>query len=454
MPADSSHQIGQTVGARLRAARLAKKYTQNQLARPDFSVSYISAIERGQIQPSLRALEILAHRLEVSTTDLLPVHTAMMGTSSAEIGRSAIGSSERDMLVLEARLAIYQKEPERAIEILRGQLPQKGERYLEKASEVYYVLGWAYLNAERWQESEQLLAETARLARESTEPFYPCILSLQSVVYTAMHNTEQAEQIQRESLRVLAQQAETGENAFFQAQLRSSLAQHYSHSGAYEQAHEQYQEAVHLLESHNSCQHLQANYRQLFADYLARELYSLAQLYCYKESLEDFRCQLVNKRSEIAYALGHALLRTRPDEAHSYVLAIAQEAQAAQDHLSLAGAHVQLALWLSTHGELDEAERLVSLAMEQIKPFGETLISADAQLLAGELAYKRKDFSNGDSCFESGLALFERVGAKEDLREHLAHYAQLLEERNCIQKALVYWKRAFASQQENRMFPL
>ena len=43
-------RIGQTVGAKLRAARLARKLTQSQLAQPDFSVSYVSAIERGQIQ--------------------------------------------------------------------------------------------------------------------------------------------------------------------------------------------------------------------------------------------------------------------------------------------------------------------------------------------------------------------------------------------------------------------
>src|SRR5258708_4837640 len=73
MPSDQSHQsIGQSVGAKLRTARLAKKYTQGRLAQPDFSVSYISAIERGQINPSLRALEILATRLGLSSTDLLP----------------------------------------------------------------------------------------------------------------------------------------------------------------------------------------------------------------------------------------------------------------------------------------------------------------------------------------------------------------------------------------------
>src|SRR6266487_1499210 len=73
MSADQSHsQMGQSVGAKLREARKAKRYTQSQLASPDFSVSYISAIERGQIHPSLRALEILARRLDLSSTDFLP----------------------------------------------------------------------------------------------------------------------------------------------------------------------------------------------------------------------------------------------------------------------------------------------------------------------------------------------------------------------------------------------
>src|SRR5579863_7204467 len=73
MSPDASHsQMGQSVGAKIRAARLARRYTQSQLAAPDFSVSYISAIERGQIHPSLRALEILARRLDLSSTQLLP----------------------------------------------------------------------------------------------------------------------------------------------------------------------------------------------------------------------------------------------------------------------------------------------------------------------------------------------------------------------------------------------
>src|SRR5436305_14976340 len=68
----SNSKLGQSVGAKIRAARQAKKYTHSQLALPDFSVSYISAIERGQIHPSLRALEILAKHLGLPSTNLIP----------------------------------------------------------------------------------------------------------------------------------------------------------------------------------------------------------------------------------------------------------------------------------------------------------------------------------------------------------------------------------------------
>lgn len=60
-----------TIAERLRAARLATNHTQQQLAGDDFSKSYISAIERGKMIPSLQALGLLAERLGVSASYLL-----------------------------------------------------------------------------------------------------------------------------------------------------------------------------------------------------------------------------------------------------------------------------------------------------------------------------------------------------------------------------------------------
>src|SRR3979411_3145147 len=107
MPSDHSHQnIGQTVGAKIRAARLAKKYTQSQLAAPDFSVSYISAIERGQIHPSLRALEILAGRLGLSSTQLLPNRSQPEDRHGAQLSIPEREDEEMDTILLEANVQI------------------------------------------------------------------------------------------------------------------------------------------------------------------------------------------------------------------------------------------------------------------------------------------------------------------------------------------------------------
>src|SRR5690349_12702331 len=62
---------GSLLGARLRQARYSRDLTQGELADGQFSVSYISGVERGQIRPSLGALERLAARLEVPIAELM-----------------------------------------------------------------------------------------------------------------------------------------------------------------------------------------------------------------------------------------------------------------------------------------------------------------------------------------------------------------------------------------------
>src|SRR5581483_4633615 len=104
-----------------------------------------------------------------------------------------------------------------------------------------------------------------------------------------------------------------------------------------------------------------------------------------------------------------------------------------------------------TRGDLNQAAACIALAQQHVTPFEGTLIHSDIQLLAGELAYKHQDYDAGDRLFEDGLALLQKVGEREDLIEQFARYAQLLEERNCIQKSIMYWKLAYESQQKNRM---
>ena len=70
-PRLASDPAAARLGQRLRKARLARNLTQSEVAQQRFSVSYLRAVERGQIRPSLGALEKLSERLRVPLTEIL-----------------------------------------------------------------------------------------------------------------------------------------------------------------------------------------------------------------------------------------------------------------------------------------------------------------------------------------------------------------------------------------------
>jgi transcriptional regulator with XRE-family HTH domain len=60
-----------SLGERMRIARYAARLTQEELAGDSFSKSYISAVERNKMTPSISALRLLAERLSVTLAYLL-----------------------------------------------------------------------------------------------------------------------------------------------------------------------------------------------------------------------------------------------------------------------------------------------------------------------------------------------------------------------------------------------
>ncbi len=182
----SFRKIGQNVGAKLRAARLARKLTQSQLARPDFSVSYVSAIERGQIYPSLRALEIFAQRLGLSSSDLLSKQTTQDISGFSGNDRSNQTKEEVELQFLLAQLLIHQDAAEQAITQLRNLtsttlIPQQ-------AIQLRFLLGWAYHKLALFQESESVLAEALKLTNDRHNFWVLRILNLLKSITTLVRN--------------------------------------------------------------------------------------------------------------------------------------------------------------------------------------------------------------------------------------------------------------------------
>lgn len=442
MSIDSLRLIGQQVGARLRDARLARKYTQSQLARPDFSVSYISAIERGQIQPSLRALEILASKLDIPSADLLPQSQSQVAALSADEKRTQ-EEEQFEIALLEAQIAVHQGQAEQAIVLLQDLAGQREE--LSRQSIYRVLLGQAYLAGGAVQEGEQVLAGSVSAA---ADPLYPQMLELQITAYTAMHNTEQAQQLRRASLAYLGSQEGPPINPLLGARLYGSLAQHHSAQGQFARAAEMLRQALRALEVRGTDRRHLSVSQQLAKTYREQGYERLAALYQQRSIQLDIQMHLRDLRGEIQHRLGQISLARGSEEVYSSFLADSQEAYARRDPLAQASAHVHLAHWLLARGEQTRAEQSIQEAQRLANLSGETLVAADVQFLCSELTYQRREYAAADQYAETGLAMLERLGEGEELIERLTQYAQRFEERGLTGKAIVYWRRAYEKREK------
>src|ERR1700693_1994303 len=124
MPSLETANVGKAVAARvgtnIREVRTKLGMTQAQWAAPEFSLSYISAIERGKIRPSLKALSILARRLDVPLTFLLE------GSPAGAAEARAVGYSPADagpdpqveLDLTQAHILLQQYRSHEAIQLL------------------------------------------------------------------------------------------------------------------------------------------------------------------------------------------------------------------------------------------------------------------------------------------------------------------------------------------------
>ena len=451
MPSDrSSHQyIGQSVGANLRAARLAKKMTQSQLASPDFSVSYISAIERGQIHPSLRALEILARRLDLSSTELLPGRTQDGAKTIGSTPRKMRSEEEVELELLEAQIAIRQGAVQQAI----TQLLNVSSKDLSQRQQVQlrYLLGWAYSQTAQLQEGESVLSEALQLIKDPDDYLSAQILNALGTVYASMHNYTQGLQAHQGSLELLQKHAP--HDPFFLAQVYTNMGQHYTFLNRFELAIEMFQRALAATQEVATLENLQSAYWNMLEHEVATKSYPAAILYAYKYSQLQNQQASQRLRSEIYHYLGQAMLKEDGEKAYTFFENALNDASVLSDPLTVASVSMHMAEWFLTQNRLAEAEKYMERADSLVGQFGDTIIGAETLILCGRIDYVKQQYDDGDAHFANALKMLERLGRREDFSDQSAHYAQLLEERGASQEALVYFKQAFDSRSKIARYP-
>ena len=445
MPYDPPHQqMGRSVGAKLKEARLAKKYTQSQLAGNDFSVSYISAIERGQIHPSLRALEIFAMRLGLSSKDLLiPQSAGGAATNSTRKGASS--AEEADWRVLTAQVKIEQNDYQQAILQLQELLAHKLTTTQEIL--VHYLLALAFSKSNQWQESENALSEALRLAKDIHSYMRARLLFLQGVAQSSLQDHGQGLALHQRSLELL--ESLQSQDIFYTGEVYSQLGLHYLRLDKADEAQAMLLKALEAIDTLTSAERVET-YWQSCQQCLEAGDYTQATLQAYKCLHLLSQNEEMQRISELFHALGRAMLASNLDDTRAYLEEALEQPEAQQDAQARASAQVHLATWLLEHSEAAEAKKHAQKARALLPPGTDSIIAADAHIVSGKIEYAQKHYKAGDTYFEAGLEMLERLNNREDLADNAAHYAQLLENHGDVHRAVTYWKKAFDSRQ--RMF--
>jgi tetratricopeptide (TPR) repeat protein len=441
----SFQQIGQAVGAKLRTARLSRKLTQSQLARPDFSVSYISAIERGQIHPSLRALEIFAQRLGLSSPDLLSNQTAQDITGLSAIDASIRTKEEVELQFLEAQLLVHQGAAEQAIRQLRN--ISSDTLTPQQNIQRHFLLGRAYFKLAFFQESESTLAEALTLVKDANDFYRMQILNMLGIVHASMHNHAQGLEYQQRCLNLLEKEKHPYDQ-FFVAQVYANIGLHLIYLDKVGEANQMFKHALSMTEELRAPNQISSMYWNASRYFVEIKTYSYAMLYGHKSLQLHFQEYRNLLRSEICHYLGRVMIQGDQQSALIYLENLMQNSSVKQDKLALASVTTNLADVQFRQGKVDKAYKDAQKACELAMPYGDCIIAAYTLIILGQITYAKKDYKVGDSHFVAGIEMLERLDMREELANQAVNYAQLLENRGITKEALKYYKKAFESRQK------
>jgi tetratricopeptide (TPR) repeat protein len=418
---------------------VALHYTQSQLAHPDFSVSYISAIERGQIHPSLRALEILAGRLGLSSTELLPKRPQQNNQQvSATPPQPEREEDEGDTLLLEVQLRLAQNDSKKAIELLTRTSPKRMKRLQQLWHS--YLFGRAHLLAGHFVESEHIFSSMVQVVKDANNLYlHTHVQALLGDTLVAQGKTKEAILAYQRCLNTL-EDAEV-RNAFLIATVTAKLGAQYAELQEFDETMNMFRQALSVAEEWNTLSKAYVILNTLIQYAISKEDYYAFELYAYQSMLFSAQDARRQEGEELYHYLGQTLMKGDAEEAFSRLKAL--EERGVSQPLLQANLAARFADWYFNRQDVEKARHYAEEAYRLSQSFGETVTGADASIVLGRIEYAQQDFERGDEHFVQGLAMMERLQRREEVTEQSMQYARLLEARGKEREAFTYFRRAF-----------
>lgn len=280
MHPDQSPAAGETIGQRLKRLRLERGMSQRELAAPGVSYAYISRIEAGTRQPSVKALRRLASKLRVSAdyletgSDLDPAAARELQLSDLELAvrlgeldgvESALQSALEDAVAAGDRAAALRARVSLASLALETGKYEQAAAQLEAALDgepfspvdrfdIYANLGRAYAAAGRAERAAELFQQCIDGVEEagghsSVEARYATLLSY---ALTDMGELTRAEEVVHHAL----ERVKDTSDPYMRVRLYWSIARLAHREGRESVALRNVRKAIALLEATDDTFHL------------------------------------------------------------------------------------------------------------------------------------------------------------------------------------------------------
>jgi tetratricopeptide (TPR) repeat protein len=466
------------------------------MAAGEFSVSFISAVERGQIYPTLKSLEKFAARLQVSVTELLTPANHPIQPIDDEFG---LGAGAGAVAAVEPTGApvwefIETEVYSAQVLILRGEAGAAVERLLlararafvaQQQALVDWCLASAYVALGRGDLAQQTAAGALVVAVRSGAVELAARLRIglaQAAAQAGDHVLARDLLLEGIAGIVPADPGNPGNPGNqsrpsaegWRADPMDAAALHAAVAAEYEQLGDMERAIGHLQEAARRATESAQPEQRGAADWLLSQQHASAGnlrwawIYA-RRSLAAFEAAGIQRRATAAQVLlGRALARVGQDEAGLMQLYQARAlADMRRDHESLAEITLALALLLLERQRVDEAEQAAMesvtyaigmdnpglevrtlLALARVQEARGDLDAADASYRQAIEVARAADEERGASPNEAAGGESPRGSRRRapvaDLRAVYVAYAELLERRGEAAQALAMLKQALA----------
>lgn len=438
------------LGLRLRRARLARNLTQGEVAKNLFSVSYVSAVERGQIRPSLGALEKLAERLNVPVTELLGngdlsgyVDTTPSAAREAAQDRAR---EEVENRIREAQKLIRQgtsRSVGQAIDLL---LRLAGQQLTQRElARLEWLLAQSYYAQGRGEDARRAaqdgLAITDRLG--DTDLTERLRFELGNAL-ALLGNPALAQDQYKRNLHAIDQGYMP--DLAFQIGVLSNYGNLLWQMGEHEEAHQFLARAVQLSREMLNLERIAEIYWALAQTQANRGNNAEARQYAYK-SIAAYE-EVANRR--LVAGLYQLLGRTYTEsgnaaEAVANLRMASEIASAQQDARSFAESQRALSAALLGDRRLDEAASAAEQAVQQAVELDDALQHAESLLMLARVREEQGRKEDAERGFSEAIELLKAHDAGEALGEAYAEFSKFLERRGDSKRAFEMLKAAYSA---------